>query len=281
MLVVLDSGSGQMCNQMLMQANVLASAIARGYSVEWYNFKRYNGISYKDDYVEDILYEKNGNPKLKLFVTKVIYNIDRNGFFKKAVMASDEKSVKAYLKNCLQKQRVFCYGWPFYDLSSLRQNANIIRNFFSPTLEVKKYVKDNMCGGQIIIGVHIRRGDYRTWRGGEFYFENKVYKHYMDCLFKQIESKSVHYILFSNEEIKIDDFECADYSVSLAEGTAIQDFYMQASCDYLIGPPSSYSGMASFLGSVPRFIITSDNEDFSFDRMRVWLMETDGWINPI
>ena len=92
MLVVLDSGSGQMCNQMLMQANVLASAIARGYGVEWYNFKRYNGISYKDDCVEDILYEKNGNPKLKLFVAKVVYNIDRNGFLRRLLWQQMKKA---------------------------------------------------------------------------------------------------------------------------------------------------------------------------------------------
>lgn len=289
MLIVLDSGSGQMCNQMLMQANILASAYARNYRVRWYNFLKYDGISYNESDINEILTERNGNPWLKLVFAKMMYRISdkfkRNS--KYVIMASNEAKVEEALKSgCLQNNNVFCYGWPFYDLTSLRKHADVVRRYFSPTQQVEDYVKKNMNklkwgGSKVIVGVHMRRGDYRTWRNGEFFFEDTVYRKNMEILSAQLKESSLHFILFSNEPIDVAHFESNKYSVTVANGTGIQDFYMQAYCDYLIGPPSSYSGMASFLGNVPRFIVTSTEDECALDKMKVWLMETDGWVNAI
>ena len=31
--------------------------------------------------------------------------------------------------------------------------------------------------GCLLIGVHIRRGDYKEWCGGKYYYENNLYKY--------------------------------------------------------------------------------------------------------
>lgn len=292
MLVVLDTGTGQMCNQMLMQMNVLASAYDRHYKVRFYNFKKYEGVSYSCPEIEQVFsFMGGGTPRIRLLAVKIVNKFLRSIKLKskRIVMASDIHAVQAVLEEDISKKDIYCYGWPFYDLPSLRKNASLIRQYFAPNENSKRYVDgvfENICSlnnEKIVVGVHMRRGDYRIWRNGEFYFEDEVYKHYMDqlCDILITEGKQVVYILFSNEPVNREHFYSENYSVVVAEGSAIEDFFTQAKCDYLIGPPSSFSGVASFLGEVPRYIVVNKNDKLSLDKMKIWLMETDGWINAI
>ena len=85
----------------------------------------------------------------------------------------------------------------------------------------------------------------------------------------------------NSEKININNFETKEYKVSIANGSAIQDFYLMSKCDYIIGPPSSYNGLASFLGGVPRFVVLQKDDVLTLDGMYIWLQETDGWVNSI
>lgn len=287
MLVVLDPGSGQMCNQMLMQMNILASAYQHSYKVVYYGFRRYNGPVYTSDGLDGLILEKEKiafvRSKIANFVLSICRKLKVNS--KKVILGSDSKCVDYFLKATNKnRKKYWCVGWPFYDLDSLRKNADLIRSYFSPNEEVMRYVSSNMSrfsSDDLIVGVHMRRGDYKTWRGGEFYFDDYVYKKYMDKLFKELKKKAVHFILFSNEKININNFETKEYKVSIANGSAIQDFYLMSKCDYIIGPPSSYNGLASFLGGVPRFVVLQKDDVLTLDGMYIWLQETDGWVNSI
>ena len=33
-----------------------------------------------------------------------------------------------------------------------------------------------------VVGVHIRRGDYKTWEGGKYYFEHQEYAEQMEAV---------------------------------------------------------------------------------------------------
>ena len=46
-------------------------------------------------------------------------------------------------------------------------------------------------------------------------------------------------------------------------GTEIGDLYSLAACDYIIGPPSTYTQWASFYGQVPRFVHNRKYEEKS------------------
>jgi hypothetical protein len=45
-------------------------------------------------------------------------------------------------------------------------------------------------------------------------------------------------------------------------GHFIEDLYALASCDYIIGPPSTFSQWASFYGNVPRYMVNYKAEQF-------------------
>lgn len=288
MLIVLDSGSGQMCNQMLMQMNVLSSAYARNYKVMWYDFKRYSGVNYNEEIINSLLTIRDKKPKLKVFLVKSFYKLleilDIN--CTQIANVDEEEKVKEIFKQNILEKDVMCFGWPFWDFTSLRSHVNLVRRIFEPDRVVKKYV-DEILGKfskdkeSIIVGVHLRRGDYKYWCNGEFYFEDEVYKKYMDELRQELGDKKVVFLLFSNEAINESYFMSNEYVVEIAKGTAVQDLYTQSSCDYLIGPPSTFSGVASLLGNVPRYIVTNTSDKLKLDKMKVWLLETDGWVNAL
>ena len=287
MLSVLYPGSGQMCNQMLMQMNILASAYEHGYKVNYRGFKMYDGPVYYDDRLNDIITPK-GEPGfiIKAFTTFLQRAKIRPPRF---IDASDEDAVGKIIRSGkLSDEKYYVYGWPFYDLDSLRKNAQLVRNYFSPDDGIKGYLtekaeKYNHDESAILIGVHIRRKDYISWQNGAYYFDDTVYKRFMDMMCHQLEStgRRIVFLLFSDENIDLSNYHSDGYEIHLERGSAMQDFYMLSYCDYLISPPSTFSGLASFLGNVPRFIISDKNDTLTLEKCHVWLMETDGWINPL
>ena len=70
----------------------------------------------------------------------------------------------------------------------------------------------------------------------------------MEILEQQLtrEGKSVTFLLCSNEPLKEANFK--HFSIQKGPGDMIGDLYSLASCDYIIGPPSTYSMWASFYG---------------------------------
>ena len=103
--------------------------------------------------------------------------------------------------------------------------------------------------GGVLIGVHIRRGDYRTFRDGRFFYEIDHYRSMMKHVRAQMRGSDVRFLICSDEEIAMDAF--SEFSVTRGNGLHIVDLYSLAACDYIMGPPSSFSLWASFYGNRP------------------------------
>lgn len=115
---------------------------------------------------------------------------------------------------------------------------------------------------ETIVGVHIRRGDYKEWLGGIYYFSDGEYYHVMKNIEKQLLEKGekVKFLICSNEKINLNNFselEC----FSMSDSSGAEDLYALSRCNYIVGPPSSYSQWASFYGKVPVKYMMSVNEE--------------------
>ncbi len=139
--------------------------------------------------------------------------------------------------------------------------AKEIRRIFSfksditdPVDKILSSEKDN-----IIIGVHIRRGDYKEWLDGIYYYTDEEYRYLMYSIQKQLETK-VKFLICSNETINLNNYKDLDCFI-IPDSSGAKDLYALSKCDYIIGPPSSYSQWASFYGEVPLNYIMSSNEE--------------------
>jgi hypothetical protein len=114
---------------------------------------------------------------------------------------------------------------------------------------------------EIVIGVHIRRGDYAEWNDGAYYYTDEEYLHVMRDIEKQFNDKgqNIKFLLCSNESLDIEHFKGLDCFI-ISDSSGPKDLYALSKCSYITGPPSSYSQWASFFGEKPLRLIINANE---------------------
>ena len=118
----------------------------------------------------------------------------------------------------------------------------------------------------IVIGVHIRRGDYATWNDGRFLYSLEEYRQFMLRVQQWSSDKRVGVFISSNEDFSLDSFQgcnCLRYGKE-PSGPAL-DLYTLSLCDFIIGPFSSYSRWASFIGEVPLCFLETKEQQFTED----------------
>jgi hypothetical protein len=120
------------------------------------------------------------------------------------------------------------------------------------------------------LGVHIRRGDYAEWRDGQFYFDNAVYAAHINRFAEMHPDQRVHVYLSTNDpEVSATDFQqlCPQVVIHHLQGSAPEDLFMLSECDYLIGPPSTFSLTACIYHDIPLcWMEEASTENMRFDK---------------
>jgi hypothetical protein len=116
----------------------------------------------------------------------------------------------------------------------------------------------------IVVGVHIRRGDYATWNDGRFFYELEDYHQFMLRIQQLYKDQRVSFFISSNEAFSLDIFKgCTCERFGKEPSGAILDLYTLSCCDRIIGPFSSYSRWASFIGEVPLCFLETRDQGFT------------------
>jgi hypothetical protein len=207
---------------------------------------------------------------------KILLRIFRK-FKLMAVTSFDSENIditKTIPPTVYRTKNLYVGGWCFRvnDLTEKYQDY-FIKKY---TLKEKYYKNNSLLmklyeireKGQLIVGIHIRRGDYKYWEEGKFYFEDYIYQKYMQNIGTEIEtnySKKCYFIIFSSETTSIREDE---YTIKSNNDWYV-DHFLMSKCDFLIGPPSTFTMWASYIGKVPYFHITDDGgnislKDFSY-----------------
>ena len=83
---------------------------------------------------------------------------------------------------------------------------------------------------------------------------------------KSLRENNVSFFISSNEDFELDIFEDCDCCRFDNEPSgAILDLYTLSLCDRIMGPFSSYSRWASFIGEVPLCFIENKDQQFTKD----------------
>ena len=160
----------------------------------------------------------------------------------------------AYLAQARSPRHLLLPGWRYRDKRHFARHGDLLRRFFRPVKPhreaVERVLATNREQADVLVGVHIRRGNYAEWHGGAFLYSNDTYVRAMrelQALFPA--GVRVRFLLFSNEPIPAQDF--AGFDTGRATNHPVEDLYAMAGCDYLLGPLSTYTMWASFYGRVP------------------------------
>ena len=167
---------------------------------------------------------------------------------------------EALERKMLRYKHIVVSGWNvrFYDLFlKYRQEICQLFTLDSQYTEPVRKKLEQMKGNDIIrLGVHIRRGVYTQWFDGKYYFEDEVYGRHINRFAEMHPDKTVHVFLSTNDPSVSDDtFQkaCPKIKIHHFKGNAPEDLYMLSECDYLIGPPSTFSLVAAMYRDIPLY----------------------------
>lgn len=159
----------------------------------------------------------------------------------------------AIVKLCTEMNVIIDKGWPILSAEVLKKYDDLVKTVFMPIdrirIEVERFVQTARLSCDLLIGIHIRQGDYRIWNNGIHFFHTDQYIEIMTKIQKLHSKKHVRFVVASNEPQDWNLFSGFDYLKS--PGSLVTDMYVLAQCDEIYGPQSSFSGWASFYGNVP------------------------------
>ena len=150
------------------------------------------------------------------------------------------------------------FWWQYTDMRELATYGILLREHLGTLLQQDVPARAASMLDEpdaLKIGVHIRRGDYKIWRDGQYFYDLSQYRAIADRVHAELGPRCHRFYIFSDEGI--DDQLFAGLPVFTHQGPYFADFVGLSACDYVIGPPSSFATWAAFLGKKKRIVLTS------------------------
>lgn len=266
------NANGQTCNKFWIYANYLADSIETGEKLVLFA----PDISIKD--YPNLLNSK--NIKFPLYFEKLSKILGYSSYIKLLnFVFANKMSVKIFQVIFSIVPKIHFIDAPVgaYISEKRSKHKNFITELLAPNQviidEVKTIFEPFKEKNKIICGVHIRRGDYKTFQGGRYFYSNEQY-HTLMLNFKNLfPEEEVAFFVSSNEKIDFLEFsDCECFSI--LKGTATKDLFGLSISDYIIGPSSTFSGWASYCKNIPIYFIENPNTKFDkssfYQIMDIW-----------
>ncbi|MDR1500646.1 MAG: alpha-1,2-fucosyltransferase [Tannerellaceae bacterium] len=246
--MILVSGFGRMCNNMLQFGHFYAWGKEHGLPVIAMRF------CYKYHF-----FMIDGRRGYNIFTYIIAKYGAMLGLIGK-VSFDDKDSMSEANLNILKSSRfVVAGGWQFRDYEAFLRHRAELRDMFSFKPSVIRRAEASLpAAGQCIrLGVHVRRGDYKRWQDGKYLFADDVYIHLIRSFAVYLKGRCVQVIIATNDPLLSADVyrDALGVEVCRLSGSAAEDLYALSTCHYIMGPPSTFSLMASFYRDSPLYWI--------------------------
>ena len=238
--MIFVSGYGQMCNNILQFGHLYAWGREHGVNVIAMHF------CYKYQYFA-ICRTKYYNWFTYLFAK---YGA-KIGLIHVVSFPENEEVDQGKVELIKKSQLVLIKGWSFRDYEAFLTYREEIKKLFAFQSKISQKVEKilpPLTENVIRLGVHIRRGDYKKWMDGNYYYSDEDYIKIILSFCSLFSGDSIEIFIVSNEK----DLPQKMYktginsTVCFLSGNPAEDLYSLSTCNYIIGPPSTFSLMAAF-----------------------------------
>lgn len=290
--IILNFPYGRLGNRLRLYSNLIAFAInhqVRVINLSFFEYYKYFKTTqnspvpiYPDDEklsITEVLFIKLVIIIFRLLsifgdygINKLYYllNLYFITFYKSKIFSKDKYpkislSDPEFLKILENNKTIVLQSWE-HTYTPFFRFAEDIRSYFVPTDShmslVNQIIEMARTKCDILIGVHIRHGDYKQFEDGKYFFSVEEYYNVMKKLLEYFpKGKKITFLICSDEK---QDLMLSDLDIVLGTGHLIEDLYLLSKCDYIVGCPSTYNMWASFHGSVPLYHITKPNAEIEF-----------------
>jgi hypothetical protein len=300
-LFTLGRRCGRLANRLIIFANLIALAEEQGHRVINFTFHSYSGLFGK---TRENLFCEYPVPKRKHWLdkiprvgatirtTRIFYHLTRYAcllnerlpVFGKSVVTlrqlPDWRVTALDAPEVQEKIRVarivLVYGWWFRSPNLVQKHGGKIRDYFRPLEKFEaasRVAVDRLRrDADIVIGVHVRHGDYRTARGAKYFFTAERYAAWMRELVPQFPGRRVSFLVCSDEPRNAGEF--AGLTVEFGS-SPVSDMYAMARCDYILGTRSTFTQWSSFYGKKPLLQVNTSDEAAKIENFRVCYLDWD------
>ncbi|KAA2238922.1 hypothetical protein F0L74_22160 [Chitinophaga agrisoli] len=186
----------------------------------------------------------------------------------------DQEQRPAYREKLqlLRGRKLFCEGWFFRSIETVPKYRQLYQHLFDPAID-KQALRDKYLQrtspDEVILALHIRRGDYKEFYNGVFYFEDDTYLEKISQ-FKASIGKPCKVIIFTNDDALDKELYIRTFgNVTISDNPVVADHYLMSQCDYILGPASSFTYWASYIGEKPFMHLLDKKDEVRLDRFRI------------
>ncbi len=173
----------------------------------------------------------------------------------------------------------FVSTWKIRNYALCAKHAEAIRRVFMPLPELKKKTDNKLkmlrSGVDLVLGVHIRHGDYRQHESGALFFSPKDYRRWMEEFATYFPGHKIGFAICSDAKQSAADFLGLEFVFGPGNDNAdaygnirhdpvksviVEDNYMLSQCDYILGTVSTFCSWAAFWGNKPLLQVKSKSE---------------------
>ena len=290
-MIFFSNKSGQLGNRLFAFAHLIANATANQHKIINLSFDEY--AQYFETTSRDVFccypaaesWVVSNRLRSWLFVLnravlRILRKINSHGNTLYSIVIADlpeyqfkgnayfDMNDKGFQQVTKTKPIVFMYGRFFRDYENLEKFQDSIRNYFKPIAKIQKNVEAHYKvakqDADVVVGVHIRRGDYVEFADGKYFYSDQDYLNKMNQLQVSMPGKKIKFVICSNENIAPNHF--SGLSVLKGPGHLVEDIYALSLCDFIMGPPSTFTLWAAFYGKKPLYQIRDLNQLASIDK---------------
>ncbi len=274
-VVILEHEGGRLGNQLWNYASIVAYCIERGYTCINRTFDTYAR------YFENPLIKRRGMFKrmvpgrivkalegscahriIHSHPSQVIYSGNHVGvdvhrpFYLPPSDNVDMHQVDSLVTaEASESTDIYLSGWLFRNPYGMMRHHRKIRDYFRPAADIAtdidKLIEPLRRTYAHIIGVHIRKKDYRQYWGGQFYLTEREIRPILEEYLERSGhgASDTAFIICSDDTVDMSAFD--GLNVFAGIGQTGHDLFTLARCDLIIGSDSTYGAMAAYLGNIP------------------------------
>jgi len=305
-IVILSKRNSQMGNRLTMHAHLLACCLEKGCTflnptlggyADFFSCTRGRLLLQKD-----LSVDRTPTPRwissFIYFCVRVLYQMSKISRLlprcpiqsRKATRNPEGTGLMEFLDQVEAKggRLALVQTWKIREYNLCAKYADTIRLIFMPLPYLRQRADERFSELRsrvdLVLGVHIRHGDYRKHRGGDLFFSPRQYRSWMVGFAKALPEVKVGFAICSDAKQKAKDFigldiifgpgndEASDYGnkrTAFVKDTSIEDNYLLSQCDYILGTVSTFCSWAAFWGGKPLLQVCSKDEYVTPDRFAI------------
>lgn len=252
--------NGQLGNRLTLVSHLLASAWEHGHALVNLSFAKYAGGFHGLHRNRPRVWPQGGwfcpfflQSPLRRWLAKLA----RSGWFRGLAWNLQTEGVScdlagtAWRKKLGSARHLVLWGYEYRSHPLVEKHRDGIREHLGPSAEVRQTVRhwtDRLAarGGRPAVALHMRRGEYRHFDGGRFFFPLEAYLTWGRQILSRL-GPGEKLVVFGDEPEAVERLR-TNLGAEAGPGGLHADLFALASCPWVVAPPSSFSRWGAFQG---------------------------------